>query len=172
QSDVYNELIRGRFLALDEIGARRRVLAEARDGDVRKQWENLRSSRQRLANLVVRGPGATNPQQYATLIEDARREKEIAERAPAERSATFRANERRADAGLDEIRLALPAGAVIVSFVRYNRIARDAATGLSGHSAAGPLKTAPSYMAFVLRGGESEPAVVRLGNAVQIDGAI
>ncbi len=54
---VFDELVRGRSLALDEIAARRRVIAESQGGEASELWTRLRVARQRLANLLVRGPG-------------------------------------------------------------------------------------------------------------------
>jgi CHAT domain-containing protein/tetratricopeptide (TPR) repeat protein len=164
---VFNELVLGRSLTLDEMAARRRVVADAEGGEATALWADLRSSRQRLANLVVRGAGAGGPQQYAALIDAARAEKESAERALAAQSATFSANERRAEVGLDQIRGAIPTGAALVSFVRYGRAA--AIPSASAGATRGTPTTVPSYVAFVLRSGELEPAVVQLGSASLIE---
>ena len=84
-------------------------------------WKALTSARQRLANIVVRGPSDQQQEQYLELVEDARREKEIAERALAERSAAFTAELARTEIGLPQVQAALPPASALVSFVRYDR---------------------------------------------------
>ncbi len=89
---VLNALVLGRSLTLDEMASRRRLLVNQNSGKDAPLWTALASARQRLANLVIRGPNDQRPDQYATLVEEARREKERAERALAEQSATFNPN--------------------------------------------------------------------------------
>lgn len=172
---VLDALIRGRALVLDEIASRRRTLAGSADADVAALWQTLTSTSQRLANLAIKGPLEANPTQYAVLLDEARRDKDAAERALAERSAVFRSQLSRTSIGLDGVRAALPAGSALVSFVRYDR---------SRFGAAAPPTTSPgaptpasrpsspavaSYAAFVLRAGDPDPVLVRLGSARTID---
>ena len=164
---VLDELILGRSLTLDEMSLRRRAVSDA-EGDTKALWDRLRAARQRFANLVVRGPSG-DPREHATLVDVARRDKEDAERALAERSATFRTDTRRATIGLAEIRAALPADTALVSFFRYDRTVM---TSPADPARAATARTIPSYIAFVLRAGGSEPVAVRLGSAATIDGAI
>ena len=80
------------------------------------------SAQQRLANLVVRGPGQLSPAQYAAV----RRR-----RAPRERAGgtgaggTERSSSGRSEAGRksvsSEVRASLPPDSALVSFVRYDR---------------------------------------------------
>ena len=167
---VFDELVRGRALALDEIGARRRLIAESQGSEASDLWTRLRVARQRLANLLVRGPGNGTPEQYSALVQEARAQEEAAERALAARSATFRTNARSAEAGLEDVRRALPEGAALVSFVRYNH--STLVTRPAGQSLNRALTTSPSYMAFVLRSDDPEPIIVPLGSAPQIEAAI
>ncbi len=60
-------------------------------GRVAELRASLVSAQNRLAALVVRGPEAQAPDRYAIQIEEARRTKEQAERALAQRSAKFSA---------------------------------------------------------------------------------
>ena len=95
-------------------------------------------------------------------MDEARQEKEDAERALAEESAPERAEIARVAVGLDEVRRALPAGSVLVSFVQFNRSTRRIAIGMASS------KT-PSIAAFVLRGGEQSVALVPLGTVAHIE---
>ena len=138
-------------------------------------WTALGLARQRLANLVVRGPSDQRPGQYIELVEQARREKEDAERALADCSAAFRSGQRRVETGLDQVRPRLSVGTALISFVRYNRtlagpVVGSVATTTVRTSGAG--RSTPSYLAFVLRSGEDEPVLVPLGDADRIDGLI
>ena len=162
---VLDELILGRSLTLDEMSLRRRAVSDAEGQDTKALWDRLRSARQRFANLVVRGPSG-DPREHATLVDVARREKEDAERALAERSATFRTDTRRATIGLAEIRAALPADTALVSFFRYDRTVM---TSSADPTRAATARTIPSYIAFVLRAGGSEPVAVPLGSAATIE---
>ena len=118
--------IRSRALTLDEMAARRHQGSDASRPEVAPLWKALTSARQRLANVVVRGPSDLQQEKYLALVEDARREKEIAERALAERSAAFTAELARTEIGLQHVQAALPPASALVSFVRYDRtVARD-----------------------------------------------
>jgi tetratricopeptide (TPR) repeat protein len=143
--------IRGRALTLDEMAARRHQGAEASSPEVAPLWKALTSARQRLANLVVRGPSNQQPEKYLALVDDARREKEIAERELAERSATFTAELARTEIGLQQVRAALPPASALVSFVRYDRTVVGATPAMSAVASPRSSATVPAYIAFVLR---------------------
>ncbi len=93
-------LVRSRALVLDEIAARRTMWRAARDA-ADALPSALASAQQRLANLLVRGPGSMAPAQYAALVDGARQEGEAAEQALAEQSADFRAERSRAQLGAE-----------------------------------------------------------------------
>jgi CHAT domain-containing protein/tetratricopeptide (TPR) repeat protein len=178
-SRVFDGLIKSRSLVLDEMAARRHVRSEESRPEVASLWTALASTRQRLANLVVRGPGAGRPEQYTALIEDARREKELAERALADKSAVFRDEIARGEIGLDDVRRALPTGSALVAFARYDRTpifgagaASSPATSTSAASAVRARAAIPSYIAFIVREGQSDIALVRIGSASSIDGLV
>jgi CHAT domain-containing protein/tetratricopeptide (TPR) repeat protein len=165
-------LIRSRALVLDEMAARRRSQQGA-IGSTDPLRLAYSSAQQRLANLVVRGPGALSPVQYAAVLDDARRDSERAEQALAERSAEFRAERSRAQLGLAEVRASLPADSALVSFLRYDRtVFTEAVTAPRRNGRARTsVRTVPSYLAFVMIGDEP-PAVVPLGPAQTIDSLV
>jgi CHAT domain-containing protein/tetratricopeptide (TPR) repeat protein len=158
-------VIRSRALVLDEMAARRGEVMRA-DADVVRLRTDVVSAKQRLANLIVRGPGDLDPQKYATVVDQARREGEIAERRLAERSAAFRAEQTLSQIGLNEVRASLPPGTVLLSFVRYERA--------SWNESITPLRPSPpgrpvaSYLAFILRS-DRPPVAVRLATAATLD---
>ncbi|MHC4507254.1 MAG: CHAT domain-containing protein, partial [Planctomycetota bacterium] len=131
-------------------------------------------SRSRLANLTIRGPSAGEPAQHAKLLEDARRNKERAERALAQSSAAFRQNQARARIGFKEVSAALPAGSALLAYARYDSVADRghlrAADRQIERVAAREATT--QYVAFVLISGEAEAAVVPLGAAERIEALI
>jgi CHAT domain-containing protein/tetratricopeptide (TPR) repeat protein len=173
---VLDAVIRGRSLILDEIASRRRTRTGRAGDALAPLWSSLTSARQRLANLAVRGPASSNPRQYASLLDEARREKEEAERALMERSAEFRSQLARADVGLAEVREALGSATALVSFVRYDHGVVSGKTGVpraestvTRASEPNRVRSVPSYIAFVLRPESGEPIAVPLGRAAPID---
>ena len=165
-------LIRSRALVLDEIAARQSA-GRASGGALDPARVALSSAQQRLANLLVRGPGSMPAAQYAALIDAARRDSEAAEQVLAEQSAEFRAARGRSQAGVDDVLSALPPDSALVSFIRYDRTrlvtpspnVRVAATPRA------PPRPVPSYLAFVLRP-DQPPAVVDVGAATAIDALV
>jgi len=162
-------VIRGRSLVLDEIGARQYIREGAADPQLAPLFAALASARQRLANVAVRGAEGMSAAQYEALLDGARRDKEAAETALAERSALARQALTRKEVGLDAVRAALPARIALVSFVRYDR-STFPAPGATGPAAR--IQKAAAYLAFVLRVDTSEPTVVDLGPARSLDAAI
>jgi CHAT domain-containing protein/Tfp pilus assembly protein PilF len=151
---AWEAVIRARGMVLDEMAARHRVASANEDQDTAVLIKTLTSARQRLAAAVVRGIRDDPPERYRRLLDEARSEKDRAERDLAEKSARFREDESRNRAGLPEISAALPADSALVGFVRYRR------------------QDEPAYLAFVLRSGDKVPAVVPLGSAARVDGLI
>jgi CHAT domain-containing protein/tetratricopeptide (TPR) repeat protein len=168
-----DELIRSRGLVLDDMAERWHLSANAARPDLAASWAAVVSARQRFANLVIREPGG-RPDQHGALVDEARQEKEEAERALAEKSVTFRQELSRGDVGLEEVRSVLSSSTALISFARYDRSLIDAPTTAS--TSLVPLegsvrspKPVPSYIAFVMRDGQSDVAVVPLGSANAID---
>lgn len=149
-------LIGSRALVLDEMAARRRL--QSPDREIAALQADLVNAQQRLANALVRGPRHSEPDRYQTLVGDARRTKENAERALAERSAAYRAERSGAQLGLREVRRAIPAAGALVSYVRFER------AGLDGRSL-------PAYAAFVTRA-DRDPVLVQLTGAAAIDAQV
>jgi len=128
---------------------------------------SLVQARERFANLMMRSlrEDESVPRQ---LLDDARRQKEDAERALAERSSSVRTELARAQAGLNDIRLQLPAGSALVSFVRYDR-----SSIRPGSNGAPPtLRTTPSYIAFVIHRDAETVAAIPLGPAAGLEAIV
>jgi CHAT domain-containing protein len=157
-ADVLDALIRSRGLVLDELAARAHALRTTSQhmSDVAQRAQQ---ARQRFANLLVR---SLDDPVDRSVMDKARQEKEDAERALAEESASERAEIARVAVGLEQVRRALPAGSVLVSFVQFNRSTRGRAIGMASS------KT-PTIAAFVLRGGQQSVSFVPLGTAASIE---
>lgn len=165
------EVGRSRALVLDELIARRRVARQTDDPETRQLWARLERSRQRLANLTVRGAGGTAVDRHTQFLAEARRARDEAEQALAEGSTSFGAERRAIDVDTQALRQALPLNAALVSFVRYDR-----AAGLTGQTAPRTVRSEAaaqaSYVAFVLHANQTVVEMVQLGAASQIDAAI
>jgi len=161
---AFDEAIRSRALVLDEMARRRSSLGASADGSGTAAAD-LTRARQRLVNLVVRGPGDLTAERYTTLVEDARRDSEREERLLAERSAAFSDELQRSQLGLNDVRKALPPNSALVSFVRYERLNLDAATAGSTPPA---VSSTTAYVAFILTAA-GRPIAIPLGPAQAID---
>jgi CHAT domain-containing protein len=161
---VFESVVQSRALILDELAARAQATA-AVDPDLASLNAALVSARQRFANLMVRSLQGVEPVPRP-LLDQARQEKEDAERAIAERSASARADLAHARAGLDDVRGALPSESALVSFVRYDR------SVLSRSTTRSTVRTVPSYIAFVVGSGASGVTTIPLGSAALVDAAV
>jgi CHAT domain-containing protein/tetratricopeptide (TPR) repeat protein len=165
---AWEAVIRARGMVFDEMAARHRVASATEDQETAALTKALASARQRLAAAVVRGIRDDPPERYRRLLDQARSEKDRAERDLAEKSARFRADQSRSRVGFPELSAALPAESALIGFVRYRRqdferTEADTTAGPDGE---------PSYLAFVQRSGDRVPAVVPLGSAARVDGLI
>jgi CHAT domain-containing protein/Tfp pilus assembly protein PilF len=165
---VLDAVVRSRSLVTDEVALRRRAVSHEAGGQDAPQWTTLRQARERLANLIIRGPGSLRPGQYAAIVSEAEQAKEDAERRLAETSAAFRAQASRADVGLNDVRAHLAPGSALVSIVRFDRQA--IAAGVAS-AARRRERTVPAYLAFVVRS-DRDPIVVPLGEASRIDALV
>ena len=163
-STALDNVIRGRAVVLDEIAARQSDSRQSTAAtDARAA---LRAAQRRLANLVVRGPGALSPDGNSRVLEDARRQSEAAEESLVEASASYRAERIRAQFGLEQVARALEPGSALVSFVQYNR--RSPAVKPTGGLSARAVR---SYLAFLTRPGQP-PVAISLGSGSAIDNLI
>jgi CHAT domain-containing protein/Tfp pilus assembly protein PilF len=160
---VWDELIRSRALVLDEMAARHREVAAVGDSKVAQLAKELALARNRLARLMVRGPGDVPQDKFRALLDQARKEREEAERALAENSVSFRQKQEKSRAGLDELAAVLPFDSALVAFVRYHQLE------LGQKQKSQPREPVPSYLAFVLRSGQTGVNVVPLGTARELE---
>ena len=156
-SRVFDSVIRSRGVMLDELAARRLASYSGSTGGS-PVTAAAAAARQRFANLVVRSLLEPVPRE---VLEEARNQKENAERALAERTVEGRVELARASSGADEVKRALPPDSVLVSFVRYDQ---------TRPPASGSISTAvPSYGAFVVKAGSTRVVFAPLGPASSIE---
>ena len=163
---LWDAVIRSRALVLDEMAWRRHVSAAAADPGLKTLVDEVASGRARLAQLFVRGPSPDTPAGYADEIADARAAAEGAEEALGRRSAIYAQEHARGAAGFDAVRDQLPAGASLVSFVRYADVLFDPPAAL------GAAASSSAYAAFVLPQRDAAPVLVPLGDASGIDALV
>jgi len=163
---VLDEVIRSRALVLDEMAFRRHASRSSADTETVALTTTYRNARARLAHLLLNGPEDENPGGYSALVSEARRASDDAERGLTAKSATFRAEHARDQAGLAAIDSVLAEDAALVSFVRFSPIPLQA-----GRLPKGPNQRAQSYIALIKRRG-AEPAVVPIGSATKVDSLV
>jgi len=164
---IVDAVIRGRALVLDEMAARRRTAHATDTPGIAGLVEAVTEARQRLASLVTRGHGPRDLAKHLRELEQAGRAKEQAERALAEKSATFRAELAWHRAGIDEVLAALPAESALLGYVRYSS---ERPPHERGRADLGPPPA--SYLAFVLDRSGRPPVLVPLGPAQPIEAAV
>ncbi|HET9950156.1 MAG TPA: CHAT domain-containing tetratricopeptide repeat protein [Candidatus Eisenbacteria bacterium] len=145
---LWDAVVRGRALILDEVGGRARWVAGA--GDLLLVSNRLDEARGRLAKLMIRGSSTATSEAELAAVARAREEVRDAERDLAKRSISFRIESERTAVGLDQVASALPPASALVSIACYGR---------------GPGR---SYMAFVA-GPERTLGVVPLGSAGEME---
>jgi CHAT domain-containing protein/tetratricopeptide (TPR) repeat protein len=165
RAQILDLVVRGRALVLDEMAQRRRAARDAKSPTLAQAVAALGGARQRLARLVVRGPSDEEPASFKKMVEGARAEKDRAEEALAERSASFREERIRTRRGLPEVTAALSQDAALVAFVRYERLFLSERRRES-------FREVPSYLAFVLRAGSPPPTAVPLGDAQAVEARV
>ncbi len=178
---VWDALIRSRALVLDEMGRRHQTLAEASDSEVSHLAESLASASNRLANLWVRGPEKEPPERYRKMLDEARSQKEQAERFLAEKSTTFREQQEKRMVGLDQVVMHLPRSSALIAYARYDKLVSAPPKFAETSSAQkrtrpegqeSPSQAPTAYLAFVLGAGETKPIIVPLGLAQTIDALV
>lgn len=161
---VFDAVVRSRALVLDELATRHRSTYGSNDPEVSRIADELASLRTQLATLVFRGPGNTQPETYRKLLDQVSAKKEHAERLLAEKSASFRQEQARERLGMADVAGSLPDHSALVSYVRYARYVMKDRRAKSP-----PPPPVPSYGAFILQAGHSEPEFVPLGPANRIE---
>jgi tetratricopeptide (TPR) repeat protein len=166
---AWDLVVRSRAVVLEEIAQRRRFLALAdEDPKVFGLSTRLEEASNELAHLVVQGRGVRTQEEYLRQLAETRSTKEQAERNLAAVSREFRAKQTLQEVGLAEVLDALPPGAGMVAWVRFNLLEREVREGREPP----PEEGLPSYAAFVADGASRRIRLVHLGPAAQIDSLV
>jgi CHAT domain-containing protein/tetratricopeptide (TPR) repeat protein len=168
---VWDEVIRSRAQVLDEVASRERLAHASDTPEGEALVSSLEEARTRLARLTLALYGAGGKEVSAGAVEEARQNKEAAERALAAWSAVYRETQSLRDVGSREIRAALPSRSALVAYVRYGRYALPVPAGGTAPAPA-PRASVPSYIAVVLRPSPAESAVVPLGPADKVEARV
>lgn len=155
-----DEEIRDRAVVFEEMAARSKAAVNSSDPEVARLADTLARARERLSQVVVKGPAGASKADFAARVDAARRVKYDAEAALAQASAPFMQQVRRNRIGLDEVAASIAPGEALVTYVEYRRITEVF------------NRPVESYVAFVLRGGEPVPRMVPLGDSASIDALI
>ncbi len=173
---VWDAVIPSRALVLDEVGFRNRLLALGKDPELRGLTERWAAASRRYAHFQVLGPQGRTPEQFRTLLDRTRREKEEVERALGERTEIRRDGWTRRKVGFPQVVQSLEPRDVLVAFVRFQNPAVERTNGAAGalpRPDSAPLAElsdgAFSYAAFVIHEDQIVPRFVFLGPAEEID---
>lgn len=153
-SRVLDAVIRSRSILLDEFAAARRSQTGNSSPEMTALISATTAARQRFANLVIRSLREPVPRD---VLDEARQQKDEAERALGERNMDARAEFTRFSWGVNEVSHALPPNAALVSFVKYDRESNP---------------SEPSYAAFVVTRESDRVTFVPLGPAASLDAII
>lgn len=165
---VWDALIRGRALILDELTSRHRLVAASRDPALRALAEETAALRRQQANLLVRGGDPDDLEGFEMLLRELEETAQAKERALAGKTVplgvTVDGGLARSSPGFLEVVGALPEESALVSFARYVHVERPAT----------PLASPgrPTYLALVLRSDTAAPVVVGLGPASRLEPAV
>jgi CHAT domain-containing protein len=146
RSRLWDAVIRDRALVLDEMAERQRATRGQATPELATLTRNLTQAREDLANSVVAGP-RTKERDYSGRLGLLRVAVDDRERQLALKSVDFRDRLVREHAGFADVNAALPARAALAAYVHY-----------SG-----------GYLAFVIRAGETVPAIVPIGTGKRVD---
>jgi len=158
---VWDQTIRARAMVLDEMGRRHHAVAEAATPEVAILTGRLDRVSAELARLLDESTGSESAGDHARHLALAYEERKRVVNELAKSSAAFRRDERRTEAGFEEIVRALPEGSAMLAYVEYDRNALE------------PLPpSASAYLAVILAPGSREPSLIPLGPAQAIEAAV
>jgi CHAT domain-containing protein len=165
---VWDAVIRGRAMVVDEIAARHEAVRFAGSPDVSQRFKELRVARERYSRLAVQG-GTLDAEEHRAEVEIAARERDRAEMALAEVSDSHRLYRTRESAGLQDVRNALQSGQALVAFVRFERSGFDEIPHDWGYA---DELLDPTYSAFVLADHDAAPKMLTLGTASEVESVV
>jgi tetratricopeptide (TPR) repeat protein/CHAT domain-containing protein len=166
--DAMDMVLKRKAIVAEALAAQRDAVLGGRYPDLAPTLHKLRTLNAQIARKIMSGPGPEGPEAHRELLEKWKAEKESIEVLLASRIPEIDLERRLADANRRKVADALPEGAVLVEFVRFNPFDFKAIPA-QGQS---PWKPA-RYLAFVLPAGEPRNIrMIDLGDADAIDAMI
>jgi CHAT domain-containing protein len=153
---VYQEVVRTRALVAEEMAQRAAGLNRANDPAVASLEDELEKRRRKVMELQGGAPGNKE-----NAVREAIEQMEQVEGDLAKRSARFRADERGRSSDLADLRVQMPAGSAMISFVSFALFRPG-----PGEFANKPVY---AYAAFVMRKDSERIRVYNLGLAAPIN---
>ena len=171
---AWDNVVRSRALVLDQIAARHGWTDLLEDSATVALASEGSLARQCLARLSLRGPAGLDPVAYRTILDHLRTQGEETDRTLRVRASSVPLGDARARAGLADVRAALPAGAGLVSLLRYlDPTVRPRDGSANRGSRSGSVDAASwSYAAFVAPGAAGQVRVIPLGDADELDSLV
>lgn len=163
-------LARSRGIVLEALQERRGERPQEDTPRLQDLRRDLAEARAELARRVASSSVSGQSSATSSSIEDARRRREVAERALAASDPTARARLARDTLSFDQLASTLPAGSALVSFVRVRL--EPTSSGVVRSRVFHDLNLQATYLALVLRAGATDPALVTLGDATRIDALV
>lgn len=158
---AYEEVVHSRALVADEMARRVRNLNQSNDAETARLLGELNKARSDLLKVEQATAGKNS---NSDAVAEATTRMEKVERELAERSAAVKDDARASQAGLEDLRRALPANSVLISYVLFNRRTVGKVDAASSAT--------PWYMAFVMRAGDAQIRAIDLGDAKTTDGLV
>ncbi len=157
---AWDQLVHSRALVLDEMAARS-AAASGRRMEDQALVAALTRARHRLSRLIVQGTDRGDTERYRAQVDQARIDKETAERALAGQSARFRTDLHRRDVTLNDVDSSLPGQAALIAYLRYETPGRAPNDAPTAH-----------YGALTISSGHGDPHFIPLGDAQAIDARV
>jgi len=163
-----NLILRRKGLTAEALAAQRDALWSGRHPELRPLFEELAALREQIARLTLHGAEKGDPRKYREYVEGLQRRREELEHQLARAIPEMQLEERLRKADRQAVALALPEGAALVEFVRFDVFDFQAV------SARGQKRQQPArYLAFVMTKNQpDEVKMVDLGEAEPIDALI
>ena len=146
------------------MAARHQGSAASVDTIVTSLWTAMQAARTRMANLAMRGAYGMDLESYHGRLDAAASEVQETEFALAAKSARFASELTRSRIGLEEVIAALPTGAAIVAYCRYE-------TPWDPDDAPAS-RIPPCYVAFIARSPASGVVARGSGEGADIESAV
>jgi len=157
--------LRRKGTLLEAALAERAAVRLAKDAETAGAWTEMTAARSTLAKLVFAGPGKEGLAAHQQRCAELEGRIDVLQKALAGKSAALGAAWTAGEVDIPKVAAALPPGSALIEIVCYTPF-NFTATGKQ------PRWGEDQYLAFVLRAGAAEPALIPLGPAAPIDAAV